>query len=203
MSGRSILCCPWIHLTVGPVIGLVGQSFIRVLIETDTDCVVTTHIFELNSITSDARFIVDGKIICRKDDPAAANLTGLFPGKKYILYIGNINGSDTLEYTATFHTLPDDLQHVRVILTHKGRIDHIAPQEVNLWSVLERNILETDIERSKHERASHPHNPSVHFIVHNGDFLSVESVLRSKALSLLDLIVRFSYHHSYHYDYNL
>jgi hypothetical protein len=62
-------------------------------------------------------------------------------------YIGGINGEDTLEYTATFHTLPTDLQHVRVVLTHKGRIDHIAPQEVNLWSVLESSILETGISK--------------------------------------------------------
>jgi hypothetical protein len=154
------------------------------------------------------------------------------------VYLGGINGSDTLLYNATFHTLPADGTGLRVVMCHKGRIDHVSPAEVDLWGVLEnklsmKNATTADVHgkssgmRSRSAAAEgpghghghgdstlglglssnskgskgHRETPSasagsdepdspVHLIIHNGDFISVDSILRGRAAALIDLLLR-------------
>lgn len=275
--GRVIECRPWVHLTVGPVLGLIGQTFVRMLIETDAESAVTVHIFEVDRISSSSRFLHQDTINTNPNIPIAQTIRGLSPGKCYEVYLGGINGSDALQFNATFRTLPDDTRAIKMILCHKGRVDHISPSEVDLWGLLERKIMTADqmqirSQQLLHQRelvvgqmiqaiggagfdvgdgisqqsvgrddfaggsvgvgGSNPawgvgsmaggtaataasvaesrvpvslrhqlakdklhtdresHTLPIHFMVHNGDFLSVEPVLRGKAISLLDLLLR-------------
>jgi hypothetical protein len=57
VSGRSIECRPWVHLTVGPVIGLIGQTYARILIETDQDSCVSVHTFQLSPGSLESSFV--------------------------------------------------------------------------------------------------------------------------------------------------
>ena len=53
-----------------------------------------------------------------------------------------ISVTDTLEHYAEFHTLPKDPSNVRLVLTHRGRINTTCPHEENLWNVLESSLLD-------------------------------------------------------------
>ena len=143
--GRVIECRPWIHLTVGPVLGLIGQTFARVLIETDGESAVTVHVFEVDRVLSSSRFLCQDTIVTTPNVPIAQTIRGLKPGKCYEFYFGGINGSDTLQFNAAFRTLPEeDTTSVKMVLCHKGRIDHISPSEMDLWGVLERKLIVAD-----------------------------------------------------------
>ena len=143
--GRVIECRPWVHLTVGPVLGLIGQTFARVLIETDAESAVTVHVFEVDRVLSSSRFLCQDTIITTPNVPIAQTIRGLKPGKCYEFYFGGINGSDTLQFNAAFRTLPEeDTTSVKMVLCHKGRIDHISPSETDLWGVLGRKLIVAD-----------------------------------------------------------
>ena len=50
--------------------------------------------------------------------------------------------------------------------------------------------MRAQLEKERGHQDQQSHTLPVHFIVHNGDFLSVEPVLRGRAISLLDLLLR-------------
>ena len=165
--------------------------------------------------------------------------------------------TDTLEHYAEFHTLPKDPSDVRFVLTHRGIINNICPQEENLWNVLESSLLDCSDDDEMEERQSlgererkrggrrkllqrylgtyshalpthYDHNSGsmtsdqmrslavgalsnqrddgtggdsgtsdgpdrtkspVHFMIHCGDILSVESIVQSRSTVLLDLLL--------------
>jgi hypothetical protein len=41
--------------------------------------------------------------------------------------------------------LPADKADVRILFTHKGRIDRLIPGELNLWNALESQIIENGV----------------------------------------------------------
>ena len=57
VSGRVIECRPWINLIAGPVVGLVGQTFARVLIETNVSCLVSIDVFEVINSAGKVKFV--------------------------------------------------------------------------------------------------------------------------------------------------
>jgi hypothetical protein len=56
VSGKQILCRPGIHIVVGPVIGIVGQTFARFLVETNVDVELRLNIFDTTKQLPDSRF---------------------------------------------------------------------------------------------------------------------------------------------------
>ena len=127
-----------------------------------------------------------------------------------------------MTYHAVFHTLPKNPENVRIVLTHRGRIDNIVPSEENMWVVLENIVTAKNSEKIKNNhkhrhrdhsknglinnqiidrKDSHSKNGShidnviptsypVHTVLHNGDFLSIENIMKSKAFSLLESVLR-------------
>lgn len=57
VSGRLIKCNANVHLRIGPILGLIGQNFARVLIETNVDTCVSWNLFEVDDRQGFARFI--------------------------------------------------------------------------------------------------------------------------------------------------
>lgn len=210
ISGKRIQCRSAVNLTLGPIIGLVGQTFGRIMVETDTDAEISIFIFLVDEMNTEARYQSEEKFHVRANAPTAKTFKGLYPGTSYAIYLGGINSSDTLLNYATFRTLPADKADVRILFTHKGRIDRLIPGELNLWNALESQIIEngvhagniTGVDRAISEiseellQGEHPSkscgssfNP-IHIVVHNGDLISIDVELRRIAMQLLDSITR-------------
>jgi hypothetical protein len=56
ISGKRIQCRSAINLTLGPIVGLVGQTFGRILVETDADAEISLFIYLVDEMNTEARF---------------------------------------------------------------------------------------------------------------------------------------------------
>ena len=113
--------------------------------------------------------------------------------------------TDTLLLYASFRTIPDNIQHIKIVCSHKGRVDHTVPSEVDLWAVIRNKLDFHEINMNPQQRHSTSNislssnsvidniqesPPPIHMIVHHGDFLSINDILHSHIASLLDNILR-------------
>lgn len=110
---------------------------------------------------------------------------------------------DTYTKKASFCTLPvDPLVPIRYIMTSRGDVTINRPSHSssNLWSNIEQQLELSSmtphvVDRLEHDVNAHglPTTPDVHYIIHAGDFLSVDGVLKHYSLKLLDLIAHEEY----------
>jgi hypothetical protein len=56
ISGKVIGCRANVDVIVGPVIGIIGQTFARILLETNVDSDVTLNVFIMSDPVTEARF---------------------------------------------------------------------------------------------------------------------------------------------------
>ena len=96
----------WRELTVGPVVGLVSQSSVRLLVETNIDVELVFHFFLLDELHTDARYVFESALECKAGTPIAKTFEGLMPDKKYVVYIGGCEAKCALLKYASFTTLP-------------------------------------------------------------------------------------------------
>lgn len=215
VSGKRIQCRADVHLIVGPVLGIIGQTTGRVLLETDTDADITLNFFIIDELVTDARYQCEDSFTIKAGQPIARSFKGLLPGTRYAMYIGGVNSTDTLMNYATFKTMPIDDSPVRFIFTHHGRVDRQLPGEVNLWEDIDQQVSSTGVHvgilAGQHRETPLPFHvgtlagnnnnttaaskssaqvPSIALIVHNGDTVCIDSVIRRRALELMDLILR-------------
>ena len=106
VSGKQIRCYPDVQLTVGPVVGLISQSSVRILVETDADVTLTFHFFLFDQLHTESRFFSQSSLECKAHLPNAKTFDGLMADMKYVIYIGGCRAQCTLLKYATFKTLP-------------------------------------------------------------------------------------------------
>lgn len=174
ISGKLIECRSGITLIVGPVIGLIGLTTVRLLIETNHSSELSFNFFSVDELSTESRFIREEKLFAVANQPIAKTFSGLSPNTRYAVYIGGIEYTETLMNYAIFTTLPIDPKvPLRVLFTHHGLINTTKPGEVNLWQNLEEKVNLPEV---------------VNLVIHNGDAVSIDTVIQAKVLELMDVI---------------
>ena len=100
---------------------------------------------------------------------------------------------DTLHQYATFVTFPNNPHQHNILLTHNSQADRTLPNESNLWTQVEHHVTKrsqfecsnihgtySNVEQEDGER------DVVHLIGHIGNFLSVDQLLRSSTIQLMN-----------------
>ena len=209
ISGKKIGCRSGVRLICGPVIGVIGSNFARVLVEVDTDSELTFNVFVTDAQLICTRYSFAVSINARAGIPVAIKIEHLDPRTNYTVYIGGVTPSETVTNYATFQTLPEDASAVRVVLAHNGRVDKLMPGETNLWKEIENRVVsatstlptyydelisaadESNGEPSATSSSSSSAAlPPVHLMCHHGNLISIEPILRGRAVELLDLLTR-------------
>jgi hypothetical protein len=162
------------------------------MVETDVTTEVTFNIFLLDEFVTEGRFEYTKTVESTAFEPRAWTLGGLRPGCSYALYVGGVCQADTTCLYATFATVPPAAKDLRCLLTHQARADQTMAGEVDLWSELEAIVSDNSAfeHRSARLTSRASAGKPVHFVVHDGGFLSVEGLLRTRGLELLDLMTR-------------
>jgi hypothetical protein len=115
---------------------------------------------------------------------------------------------DMQRYYAMFTTLSDGIYPLKLALMHDGRINQMIPGENNLFHSLEKKIqLGNKKQRSKNSNETNYnsnlnyHHDSIpldtlnyHMIIHNGDFIHLNSILESRIMIIYDLLLRNDCH---------
>lgn len=137
--------------------------------------------------------------------PNVWNIENLLPNTNYIMYIGGLNQSDTLLKHIKISTLPNNPKYsLNCLMGYKGRVDRVTPGDIDIWRSLEYTAVNTIVSNDvdgKSESKSIPdehvssntiyNQSSVHYMMHLGDFLSIEDILRKGSLELLDAVIRY------------
>lgn len=56
VSGKLLRCRSGINLTCGPVVGLIGHNFARLLLELDNTIEISMNVFSIDEIATESRF---------------------------------------------------------------------------------------------------------------------------------------------------
>jgi len=197
VSGKQIVSNPGVDLVVGPVLGLITQTSVRILIEANMNATLTINFFILDALHTEARFVREEVMTVQEGMPVAKTFSGLLPEKNYAVYIGGCRGQTTIMNYASFATLPrgESLTGPRVLFSHSGRVDRAVPGEVNLWEPMSHIVGKGACGRDAARQAAvndgdTSHNQTVHMVIHMGNFLQVDNVIRARTIELLDMICR-------------
>lgn len=198
ISGKKIKCQNNVKLLVGPVLGQVGTNSCKVLLEIDVDAEISFNVFSADERFTTSRFLYSKSIPMLKQNPTVVTLDSLSSSVNYAVYIGGIDATETLLRYLSFQSLPEDNKAIRVITQCNGRVDRIVPNEINLWRQMEKQVFYNNLEHSSLDSDFNQHieleedlihNP-VHLIIHCGNLISIDEVLRSHAVELLDILIR-------------
>jgi len=218
ISGKKIGCRSGVRLICGPILGAVGSNFAMMLVEVDYDAELTFNVFVSDAKLMCSRYRFTVSLSAKGGQPIATKINNLLPGTNYAIYIGGITPTETVTNYASFQTLPDEARAVRILLAQNGRVDRLMPGETNLWKEIENRVIapqvsapayckplsEDDDEDLNHlylsssvnanngnnAQSNAPYVPPVHLLCHHGNLISIEPIIRSRAVELLDLLVR-------------
>mmetsp|Transcript_24746 Transcript_24746/g.33997 ORF Transcript_24746/g.33997 Transcript_24746/m.33997 type:complete len:1591 (-) Transcript_24746:85-4857(-) len=199
--GQSIWCRESINLVVGPVIGLVLCNSVRILVEVNLDAKICCYVYKRETITvhTDApkgvesssryQYVKKSSMLLTSYVPMAISIEDLIPNSFYLIYIGGIRSSDTVEKYASFRTPPaavaaklaDRTKSTRLFISQSGRIDKMVPNESNMFKSMQQRV--------NCENAMENNNP-VQIFVHCGSLLNVDEIIKSKAINMLNGILR-------------
>lgn len=207
ISGKKIECRSGVRLLCGPVLGVIGSSWARIMVEVDADAELSFNVFVTDGKLICTRYMFSVTMFASKGVPISTKIDGLQSGTNYTVYIGGVTASETVTNHATFQTMPEEATAVRIVLAHNGRLDRLMPGESNLWKEIENRVtapqtclpgyvpiapIDTDVEDEQLylPYSDEPTAPRVHLLCHHGNLISIEPIIRSRAMELLDLLVR-------------
>lgn len=207
ISGKKIGCRSGVRLLCGPVLGVIGSNWARIMVEVDKDAEISFNVFVADRKLLCTRYVFSASLFARKDVPISTKIEGLEGSTSYTVYIGGIAASETVTNYATFQTMPVEADAVRIVLAHNGRVDRLMPGETNLWKEIENRVMapqsslpgyvsiapiDTDVEDAQLylPYTDEPTVPRVHLLCHHGNLISIEPIIRSRSMELLDLLVR-------------
>lgn len=114
VSGKVILGNPNIRLTIGPILGLVGTSFFRVLVETNSSGPLTFNVFKcIPGIPHRRRFVSTININAVEGSPSVIMVSNLDPGIEYWGFLGGIHPDEIHNNVVQVHTLSTDIENVQ------------------------------------------------------------------------------------------
>ena len=141
ISGKKIVCRSGVHILCGPVLGLIGTQFARILVEVDEDSELTFNVFITDNHLICTRFAFSMNLSAKKNVPSSLQIENLLPNTNYTVYIGGITPTETINNYVTFQTMPNETENIRMILLNNGRVEQQKPGETNLWKEIENRVL--------------------------------------------------------------
>lgn len=192
ISGKAIHGRIGTRLLCGPILGTIGTTFARILVEVDNDVELTWNVFQVDNHLITSRYCFSLSSFVRRNVPTCIKVDNLLSDTNYHVYIGGILPKDIVCNYAYFKTLSENNSDIRIILTYNGRMDKQIPGEVDLWNevsdrvLLEKNPTTTATITNENKSLSH----SVNLLCHHGNLISIESILRTRSIQLLDLLSR-------------
>jgi len=178
---------------------------VRILVEADVDAELSLNFFLIDELNTESRFVFEEIFAVRAAAPIAKTFYGLRPNTKYAVHLGGCNSQETLLRYATFTTLPLDMTSSassttsssiskssppRILFSHSGRVDRLAPGEVNMWREMEDIVKSAQDESAQTGQINDYAGGAVHMVIHLGDFLNIDATLRSRVVELLDVLLR-------------
>lgn len=143
VSGKQIACNPNVQLLVGPVVGLVGVDFCRILIEVDQDCLVSLHVFRRAPLTAH-RFVQSHSFKALHDSPVAFTIPKLEAFTDYEVYIGGIAMAQVEGAVASFKTLSQTLEAHHIHLIHGDCAGINNPGEIIIWKQMAHEVRSSE-----------------------------------------------------------
>jgi hypothetical protein len=210
ISGKKISCRAGVRLLCGPILGLVGSNFARILAEVDQHTELTFNVFQTDERLICTRFAFAVTFPAKSAVPCSFKVVNLQPGTNYTIYVGGIAPDETVTNYVAFQTMPSEASAMRILLLNNGRVDRLMPGESNLWKEVENRVTAPQssppsyfnpnstedvfttpyLPLSLGDSADTAKPPPVHLLCHHGNLISIEAMLRNKAVELLDLLVR-------------
>lgn len=141
ISGKKIVCRSGVHVLCGPVLGLIGTQFARILVEVDEDSELTFNVFITDNHLICTRFAFSMNLSVKRNIPSSLQIENLLPNTNYTVYIGGITPIETINNYVTFQTMPNETENIRMILLNNGRVEQQKPGETNLWKEIENRVL--------------------------------------------------------------
>jgi hypothetical protein len=185
IAGKLIRCNIRVELLIGPVIGIIGCDFARIVVETELQEELTLNIFEVQRLQFDTpSFRYTVPVRTNNGIPTSTTLQNLTANTFYFVYIGGVNSNSTLNNYALFRTLPTNPDYIRTLYLNNSRVDSNAVSNTSLWTDVNTRCLDL-FTIKEHQNKSGP----AHLIIHTGNLLSVDHILHEKYAQVVDHLV--------------
>lgn len=205
ISGCAIKCNNNIDLVIGPVIGKLGSTFVRILLEVhwrpgdynsltvnnkfsrrssrnnaksindEVLVEISLYTFRTDEVLNNRRFVKCDTLQVKENCATAYTVRDLEPGIPYCIYVGGVRGQQMIHRFVEFATPRSDLSNFKMIFGKDGHADHIEIDELNPWESLEQQV-----QAEKRETSI--------IFVHAGNLLSINSLLERKIKDILDYL---------------
>jgi hypothetical protein len=172
ISGKRIDCSHTCHLTIGPILGTIGSTFARLMIETDCDAEITLNVFVKDNIHLKDRFAFSKSLPTKAMIPTVVNLDGLQSETIYIVYIGGISADQCLKRNLTFETINKTKSNLHILIHNPKQF---STSDYQLW-------LQQFGQSFQHES-----NYGCHQLVVLGNVLQLQQVVNAKIHSILNV----------------
>lgn len=180
ISGVKIVCNPEVKLLVGPVLGTIGSTFIRVLVEVDQDCELTIHVFRADKTLIKDRHFLSKTFIVPACVPKVEQVDGLVSGESYVMYIGGLSPNDTINLPLECQTVNSTLSNYQLISASPGQVGSIERDVHDFYSDLATQLS------SKNKNHSNSNKQLIIYL--NGDILSLDMITGKYIMDLLAAI---------------
>jgi hypothetical protein len=177
VSGKTIICNSTVNLVLGPIIGLVTSTSIRLMVEVDCDSMVDFNIFQSDEIFASKRHFISVQQHAKRGEPLVITLRNLKSSCNYCIYIGGIKREQALKFVARVTTLSDDLQNVKFLFVRQGKVDDAQINEKDMWKEVYDKIVDM---RPK----------SMTILFHCGNLFSLKDYVYTK---VAEIVHNFSY----------
>mmetsp|Transcript_17820 Transcript_17820/g.57942 ORF Transcript_17820/g.57942 Transcript_17820/m.57942 type:complete len:520 (+) Transcript_17820:721-2280(+) len=159
LCGARLKCDGAVRVVTGPVVGLVGSTTARILLEVDADAEVAFAACLVDKNCPGGRETRRGAATLKANRPGVCELTGLTPDSRFVVVLGNVHRSDAVERLCEFCTYERagkrEEARARFIAVAHDRPTAVRPGEYNRWETIV-------------ERVSMRQLPPVNVMVHVG-----------------------------------
>lgn len=160
VAGKQIPMNPNCKLVVGPILGTIGTTMLRILVEVDRDSLLTFNVFRSHASFVSERFIHSASVRVLGHTPTALTIGKLDPDTPYTIYIGGVDASQSLEHALHVRTLSTTLDNHTAYFLHRNYLEGSLPGDGNTWEQLAAKLT-TEVESTK-------------ILINLGDFLRLE-----------------------------
>ncbi|GMH50847.1 hypothetical protein TL16_g00884 [Triparma laevis f. inornata] len=137
IAGARLQCRGGVKVLTGPVIGKVGSTDARVLLEISVEAEITMFVSLVDEDVPNGRVIASTKKLCPARRPVAITVSNLLPGESYVITFSGVDRESAEARVGQFKTF--DLEERWIILKrHSERFD-LIPGE---WNSIESEVLE-------------------------------------------------------------
>lgn len=172
ISGKKIKCSKSVKVLCGPVLGLVGRDQVSIMLEVDSPTTVTFNIFRSDKFTVGERFVESKSFTISSFTPTVLGVDNLVPGVPYTIYIGGVEGKQTIDRPVRFTTINEKGDNCVFQSIHPGLSEQSTAFE-----------YKKAVESAVYERGMCPSGTS-HQLIFLGNSVFVSTTIESHFLNV-------------------